>query len=183
MERAIFSVKIVGDGDLFKRRFYWQDIHFLKTRFINQQTVQVLPSGQAGMTLVEVVLALAIAALMMAGIVRGYIYCATGAVKDALYMAANARMMERIEETRSARWDTSSWPVVDQLVATNFPDQSVVLELSRTGTNVINAKINTTISQISATPPIRQIRVDCIWQFRGSETITNTIETCRAPDQ
>jgi hypothetical protein len=25
--------------------------------------------------------------------------------------------------------------------------------------------------------------VDCIWQFRGVELITNTIETIRAPDQ
>jgi hypothetical protein len=41
----------------------------------------------------------------------------------------------------------------------------------------------TTISQISLTPPIRDVRVDCIWQFRGAEFITNTIETIRAPDQ
>jgi hypothetical protein len=25
--------------------------------------------------------------------------------------------------------------------------------------------------------------VDCVWQFRGTEWITNTIETIRAPDQ
>jgi hypothetical protein len=25
--------------------------------------------------------------------------------------------------------------------------------------------------------------VDCIWQFRGVELVTNSIETCRAADQ
>jgi type II secretory pathway pseudopilin PulG len=135
------------------------------------------------MTLVEVVLALAIATTTMAGIVTGYIYCTTASVKDSLYMAANARALERIEETRSARWDTSSWPVVDELVAGNFPDKVVTLDMSGTGSGIINATLRTDIAQISTTPPIRQIRVDCIWQFKGLEMITNTIETCRAPDQ
>ncbi len=44
------------------------------------------------MTLVEVVVALAITGLTIAGIVTGYIYCSTATIKDALYMAANARV-------------------------------------------------------------------------------------------
>ena len=60
------------------------------------------------MTLVEVVIALAITGLTVGGIVAGYIYCTTSAVKAELAQAANARAMERIEETRSAQWDTSS---------------------------------------------------------------------------
>ena len=135
------------------------------------------------MTLVEVVIALAITGLMVGGIVTGYIYCTTSAVKAELAQAANARAMERIEEARSARWDTSSWPVVDQLVATNFPDEVVSLDMPGTNTVGTSATIQTTISQISLTPPIRRICVDCIWQFRGVELITNTIETIRAPDQ
>jgi len=135
------------------------------------------------MTLVEVVIALAITGLMVGGIVTGYIYCTTSAVKAELAQAANAKAMERIEEARSAQWDTSSWPVVDQLVATNFPDESVTLDMPGTNTVGTSATIQTTISQISVTPPIRRIRVDCIWQFRGVELITNTIETIRAPDQ
>ena len=135
------------------------------------------------MTLVEVVIALAITGLMVGGIVTGYIYCTTSAVKAELAQAANARAMERIEEARSAQWDTSSWPVVDQLVATNFPDESVTLDMPGTNTVGTSATIQTTISQISVTPPIRRIRVDCIWQFRGVELITNSIETIRAPDQ
>lgn len=91
--------------------------------------------------------------------------------------------MERIEETHSARWDTSVWPVVDQLVATNFPNEVVSLDMPGSGSGGTSATIQTTISQISLTPPIRRIRVDCFWQFMGAEWITNTIETIRAPDQ
>ena len=135
------------------------------------------------MTLVEVVVAMAITALTVAGIVSGYIFCMTATVKAELVQAANARAMERIEQARSAQWDTSVWPAVDQLVATNFPDKVVSLDMPGSGSGGTSATIETTISQISLTPPTRKIRVDCIWQFRGAESITNTIETIRAPDQ
>ena len=135
------------------------------------------------MTLVEVVMSLAIAGLTMAGIVSGYIYCTTSAIKAELSQAANAQALERLEQTRSAQWDTSSYPVVDQLVATNFPDVTVTLDLPGTNAAGTSATIKTTIAQILTWPPIRRIHVDCIWQFRGAEWITNSIETCRAPSQ
>ena len=135
------------------------------------------------MTLVEVVIALGLTVLMVTGIVTGYIYCTTANVKDSLYMAANARAAARLEETRSARWDTSSFPPVDELVATNFPDQMVALDLSGIGAQVTSATVRTEISDLSLTPPVRKIRVQCIWSVKGDELVTNTIETCRAPDQ
>jgi prepilin-type N-terminal cleavage/methylation domain-containing protein len=138
---------------------------------------------EAGMTLVEVVVALAISGLVVGAILSGYIYCVTSAEKSALSLVANARAAERVEATRSAKWDTASYPPVDQLVATNFPDTVVALDLSGSGARATYATNLTRISQISVTPPLKRIRVDCIWRFRGSQLVTNTIETCRAPDQ
>jgi type II secretory pathway pseudopilin PulG len=135
------------------------------------------------MTLVEVVIALAITGMTVGGIVAGYISCTTAAIKAELFQAASARAMERLEQARSAQWDTSSWPVVDQLVATNFPNEAVSLDTPGSSSGGTTATIETTISQISLSPPIRRIHVDCIWQFRGVELITNSIETIRAPDQ
>ncbi len=135
------------------------------------------------MTLVEVVLALAISAVAVGGIVSGYIFSSTSAQKWALSLAANAKAMERIEETRSARWDTSIWPAVDEVVAANFPGKLVILDQSGSGGGILYATNITHISQISADPPLKGIRVDCIWTFRGTMVFTNTIETCRAPDQ
>ena len=127
------------------------------------------------MTLVEVVLTLAIAVIAVAGIISGYICSMVATQKWSLSLAANARALERIEEVRSAVWKTST----DELVATNFPDQVVMLEQSGSGTSIIYATNITQISQISADPPLRRIRVDCIWAFRGTVLMTNTIETCR----
>ncbi len=141
------------------------------------------------MTLIEVVVALAIAGLMVGGIVTGYIFCTTSAMKDSLYMAANARAMERLEETRSAIWAPNRAVPLDQLVATNFPDETnVVLDLSGSGAESTLATLKTEITQISPSPasplspPVRRIHVDCIWQFQGVDIVTS-VETCRAPDQ
>jgi len=133
------------------------------------------------MTLVEVVVALFITGLTVTGIINGYMFCSRSSAKDALSMVANTRAMERMETVRSAQWDTSSFPPVDKLVATNFPDTVLILDRLKNGTNIL-ATVRTDISQISTVPPLRRIRVDCIWQFNGAERMTNTIETCRAPD-
>jgi type II secretory pathway pseudopilin PulG len=135
------------------------------------------------MTLVEVVVAMAITGLAVGAIVNGYTYCTNSAQKAALSLAANARAMERIEETRGAQWSTSSGSAVDELVATNFPSKVVVLDLSGSGVGITSATIQTEISQLSVNPPLKRIRVDCIWTYKGNQVITNTIETCRAPDQ
>ena len=135
------------------------------------------------MTLVEVVVALAISGLVVGGMISGYVFSLTAAEKSALSLAANARAMQRVEETRSAKWDLSSYPPVDELVATNFPDQVVLLDLSGSGAQATYATNTTWISQISAAPPLKRIRVDCVWRFNGKQLVTNTIETCRAPDQ
>jgi type II secretory pathway pseudopilin PulG len=135
------------------------------------------------MTLVEVVLAFAISTVAVAGIISGYILSAASAQKWALSMAANARAMERIEEVRSAVWSTTGEDPSDQVLASNFPVKIVMLDQSGSGTGLIYATNITTISQISSEPPLKRVRVDCIWAFRGSELFTNTIETCRAPDR
>jgi prepilin-type N-terminal cleavage/methylation domain-containing protein len=155
----------------------------MKTRHSDQKAVRFPPRGRAGMTLVEVVMALAITGLTVAGIVSGYVYCTTAAVKAELAQAANAKALERIEETRSAIWAPDRASPVDQLVATNFPDEVVTLDLPGTNSAGTSATIQTLITPISSSPPIRRIRVDCIWQFRGVELVTNSIETCRAADQ
>lgn len=134
------------------------------------------------MTLIEVVVAMALAGMAVGGIVAGYSFCTASAEKASLTLAANARAMERIEEIRSAKWDTSSWPTVDQLVTTNFPKKEVTLDLSGSGVGKTMATIQTEIVHVSTNPPLKSIRVNCIWSFKG-DPITNTIETCRAPDQ
>ncbi len=150
---------------------------------LSQRSRRSLRRAGAGMTLVEVLVAMAISGVAVGSIVSGYLFAVTSAEKSALSLAANARAMERLEETRGAKWDTAVYPPVDELVATNFPDEVVVLDRAGSGSGLTYATNVTQIFQISATPPLKQIRVDCIWRFNGDQLITNTIETCRAPDQ
>ena len=137
----------------------------------------------AGMTLVEVVIALGISGLTVAGIVAGYLFCVTSAERSALSIAANAMAVERLEQMRSASWKTASFPVVDQLVSSNFPTKVSILDLSGTGPGVTYATNIATITQISTNPPLKRVRVDCVWQFSRKRMYTNSVETCRAPDQ
>jgi hypothetical protein len=132
---------------------------------------------------VEVVVALGISALAVAGIVGGYLFSIASAQKSALSLAAGAKAIERVEETRSAIWSISSFPPVDQLVATNFPDEVVILDQNAAGNGITYGTNLTQISQISVDPPLRRIHVDCVWNFKGIQLLTNSMETCRAPDR
>jgi Tfp pilus assembly protein PilV len=141
---------------------------------------------ERGVTLVEVLVAFLVSGLALTGMISGYILANTSAEKFALSLAANAQASQLMEQMRSATWDISSYPVIDQLTVTNFSNEVVVLESSGIGTNAFNIVYATNIPQISTisvTPPLRRIRVDCVWNYRGYELMTNTIETCRAPDQ
>lgn len=150
---------------------------------LHQNLRRCSPRVQAGMTLVEVIVAMAVAGLVVGGMIGGYLFCIISAEKSALSLAANAQALERLEETRAGKWDTASYPPVDQLVATNFPAQVVLLDRAGSRVAATYATNLVEITQISTNPPLKRIRVDCIWSFHGGQRITNTIETCRAPDQ
>ncbi|HLH56438.1 MAG TPA: hypothetical protein VKY92_22815 [Verrucomicrobiae bacterium] len=136
----------------------------------------------AGLTLVEVLVSLGISVVAVTGIVMGYLFATGSAQRSSLYLAAGARALERVEQIRSAKWDTSSWPTIDQLQASNFPASVVTLCLPTANAPAVYGTNFTQISQISSNPPVKLVRVDCVWN-RGTQLITNTIQTCRTPDQ
>ena len=153
--------------------------------------IPVFPPGRGaraqslGMTLAEVVVAMAVASLTVLSLVDGYIFSTVSSEKARLSLAANTRALERLEDTHAAIWNVSGWPVVDELVATNFPVELVILHLSGQGAGITYGTNYAAITQVSLAPQLRRIRVDCVWQFRSgpfSGLFTNTVETLRAPD-
>src|SRR5262245_17650021 len=137
------------------------------------------------MTLAEVVVSLSIAGLTVASLIGGYITSTVAAEKASLSLAANTRALERLEDTHAAIWNISTWPVVDELATTNFPTKLVILDLSGQGSGITYATNYTTISQVSLAPPLRRVRVDCVWRFQNRQSstlVTNTVETLRGPD-
>ncbi len=135
----------------------------------------------AGMTLVEVLISLLIAVLLIVGIVNGYVYCAKAAAKAELAQAANRKALQCLEEARSVTWNTSSSLARIKLVSANFATKVVTLDMPGTNTVGTSATLITTIAPITFTSPVRMIHVDCVWQFRGGEWVTNSIETIRPP--
>jgi hypothetical protein len=124
-----------------------------------------------------------IAAVTLAGIVYGYIRSAQTAEWSAYHLAAHSLATQRIEQTRAAKWDFQAIPPVDDLISANFPTTNDVLDIPISGTNVVYATNVTTISNISISPALKMIRVDCSWRFNTGRVFTNTIVTYRGPDQ
>lgn len=139
-------------------------------------------AGTAGFTLAEVGMAAAIALMTVAGIIYGYTQSSQRAEWSGYSLAAHAAATQRLEQTRACRWDTETG--VDQLVAANFPQQVVLLDIPVVGTNAFYGTNVTTITTISATAPqLRMIRVDCTWRFPTTQRVfTNTVVTYRSPD-
>lgn len=135
-----------------------------------------------GFTLMESIIASAIAAMMFGGIVYGYIQSGRNAEWSAYSFAAQSMAMQRLEQTRACKWDPESTPSVDELISSNFPTVVSILDVPMSGSNYIYATNFTTISTISTAPQLRMIKVESVWGFINGRLYTNSIATCRAPD-
>ena len=91
--------------------------------------------------------------------------------------------MRRLEQARAAKWDPLGYPPVDEVVQGNFPVVVTNLNVPLNSTNVVLATNVTTISSVSADPPLKMVRVDCSWSLLSRGPFTNTVITYRAPDQ
>jgi prepilin-type N-terminal cleavage/methylation domain-containing protein len=136
-----------------------------------------------GFTLAEVVITTAIGAIVIGGSIYGYITAAQRAEWAAYSLAAHSLAMQRVEQSRAAKWDLLGFPPVDELVATNFPEQVNMLDIPVSKTNIVYATNFTTITTVTANPLLKMIRVDCCWSFMNRGPFTNTVVTYRAPDQ
>ena len=160
----------------------------------------------AGMTLVEVVISLAIVALVFGSIIEGYITSGKMTEWSGYSMAAQSMAVQTLEQVRSATWD----PQMNKCEVTNIPLQNAVISYSGGSawtnysgyltsildvpwkstnfvvvTNFVNFKVvaftaNTNMQAILA-------RVDTVWPFNDwgnyqSRVYTNTICTFIAPD-
>lgn len=150
---------------------------------LSNQSPQTLNQRKKGITIVEVVLSLAIMGISFGAIVTGYVLSAKRAEWSAYSLAANSLAMQRLEQCRAAKWDVLTTPITDELTASVFTNQVSILDVPVSGENITYATNFTTISTLSANPPLKMIRVDCVWPFKGQGLFTNTMITYRAPDQ
>lgn len=140
-------------------------------------------SRVSGITIVEAMMAIVIGGLMMAGVTNGFITAMRQAEWSSYSLAANSLALQKLEQTRSAKWDRFAATPTDEVVSSNFPPDIQVLDVPISKTNVLYATNFTSISVISSNPPLKLIRVDCVWKFMSRGLFTNTVATYRAPFQ
>ena len=161
--------------------------------------------SEAGMTLVEVVVALLVVVLVFGSILQGYITAGKMTEWSGYSLAAQSTGMQVLEQVRSATWD----PTINKCEVTNVPLLGSSLQFSgSTWTNysgyltnimdvpwkgtafmvvtnfvsfrVISFASNTNVQSI-------MVRVDTVWPFNQwgnyqSKLYTNTVCTYLAPD-
>lgn len=122
-----------------------------------------------------------VVAMTIAATINGYILAANRAEWSSQSLAAHSLAIQKMEQIRSASWDLTK--EVDEVTEANFPASKSVLDLPISGSNSVVAVTYTAIASVSATPPLKLIRIDCVWPFRERGFFTNTLMTYRAPKQ
>ena len=146
-------------------------------------TFKLASKNAAAVTLVETVIALAIAAMVVGGLITGFVQSARQAESTAYILAAQSQVSEGLEQVRAAKWDPTASPAVDQVVSSNFPPFVQLLDVPGSSSRPIYGTNLTTISVVSTNPWLKMIRVDCVWRFLNGSLYTNSMFTYRAPDQ
>lgn len=133
-----------------------------------------------GIALVEVLVSSAVAAIVIGAIFAGYSQASYRAEWGAFNFAAQSLAAERFEQTRGCRWDRDAG--TNNLVSANFPPQVLPLDLPVNNQAIFGTNY-TVITDLSVNPPIKMVRVDCIWTFpRSGKNHTNSVVSYRAPD-
>lgn len=154
----------------------------------------------SGFTLAEVVITVAVTALIFGGIITAYVQSAYKAEWSGYSLAAQALAIQQLEQARAAKWDTQDTPVVNEITNLNLLSwgcsggvwsgySTNILDLPVSGTNTIVATNFTTVFPvtISAVPlvTIYMVKVDTVWPFvRSGQRVyfTNTVAAYYAPD-
>ncbi len=140
-------------------------------------------AGPAAFTLIEVVLATAIAAFMLAGMFLGYNMAGRNAQFAACNLAANASALKQLEQIISTDW-VPSYGKLQLFSASLTNPQTVNLCLPSAQGNVVPCTNYTTVSEISTNPPYAMIQVQCVWTFPSYGGVyTNTVAVIRAPNE
>ena len=145
------------------------------------------PPPLCGLTLMEVLVSMAVLGMVFAGVIAGLLTCSRSAEWSAHSLAAQSIASQGLEQARAAKWDPQAWPqtigpgLADELGLTSYV-QTATLDVPYQGQPTIVTNY-ISVTSVSADPPIRQIRSDCVWTFMSRGPFTNTVITLRAADQ
>src|SRR4051812_11128755 len=120
--------------------------------------------GVTAFTLAEVVVCLAIMALVFGGIITGYMQGAYRAEWAGYNLAAQALAMQQLEQAKTAVWDNTHNEFTNILLQT-----WATLDLPINGTNrvYVTNYVQVTTNQVSSSPLlyIYMVKVDTVWPY------------------
>jgi prepilin-type N-terminal cleavage/methylation domain-containing protein len=172
----------------------------MNTGLVRREQGVVRKHRNSAFTLAEVVISLAIIALIFGGVLIAYSHSARRAQWSGYSLAAQSLSIQQIEQARSAPWDP---PITNAITNLLLLSKSVSysggnytirgftranLDLPTSGTNAIVATNFVTITSMSlgsADVRAQMIRVDTVWPFtwgNRNRLFTNTTATILAPD-
>ena len=123
-----------------------------------------------------------ISVICISGVMYGYVTAAKRAEWSAYSQAAEDIAIQRMEQTRSCAW---TYGGVDMVITNNFTNLTQitnVLDVLSAGSNVVWATNFLSITTLSTNPPVKMIKVSCVWRFMNNKLFTNTVVTYRCPD-
>jgi len=154
--------------------------------------------GCVAFTLPEVLIATVVTALVVGGVLDGFVQANRMAEWSSMSLAAQSLAAQGMEQARCAQWNSQEFPYEtgpgtgDELPvsnglnatwSTNYSGTNYALDVPASGTPFY-ATNYITLTTVQVTPPLRMIRSDCVWTFPLTGKIfTNTMVTYRAPDQ
>ncbi len=155
----------------------------------------------AGFTLIEVVMATAVVALIFGGVLRSYTQAGIRIEWTGYSLAAQQLANQVVEQAKAATWDPTrlTGPENDltnmALLSAVYTNQTYtgylngILDIPYSSTNAVTARsyVTVTMSYLSGNTniPVQFLRVDTVWPFvaRGNNAyFTNTVCTMIAPD-
>ncbi len=154
-------------------------------------------TSNLGFTLIEVLIAFGIFAVVTSGLIYGYVQANRTATWSSWSLAAQSIASQGLERARSAQWDSQMFPPTNGLgtpdewppltnasgVVLATVDTNCTMDVPSTG-QLIYVTNYIYVSTVSSAPPLRMIRSDCVWTFPlTGQLATNTAITLRAPDQ
>jgi hypothetical protein len=167
----------------------------------NTKTSQLQPvikaTLAAAFTLMEVTMCILIAGIVFGGILMGYIQSAKRAEWSGYSLASQAYGIQQLEQARSAVWDVSATPILNQITNLNLINWTYSagawrgyswtnIDIPYSGNNFIRATNFVIVSNVtvSVSPPVavQSVRVDTVWRF-ANRIVTNTLVNYYAPDQ
>lgn len=148
------------------------------------RTCQPARGGKGGhaFTLIEIAVALAVAALVMGGMFKGYTMASRRAQFSSFQLAANAMAIQQMESIVAATWVISGTSVTNIFSPSLTNIQVNALCVPSSGTNLVYGTNYATVTQLSTYPPYVQVKVSCVWNFMGMGLFTNTVAVLRSPD-